>query len=164
MRASLFTLLTGLLLAQASMAQTASTDASVIIDNRQIAITKTQDLNFGTIVPSLDAAGTATVGLSNTISTVNLVASNTTNVRSAAYSVVGNPLAEFTVTIPTSINLSNGSQSMLVDQFTRTGGTTPLVLSSTGSHAVRVGATLNVNANQAAGTYTGSFDVTVAYN
>ncbi len=164
MRASLLTLLTGLLLAQASMAQTASTAASVIIDNRQIAITKIVDLNFGTIVPSLGAAGTATVGLSNNLSTANVLTSNTTTVRSAAYNVVGNPFAEFTVTIPPSVNLSNGSQSMLVNQFTRTGGATPLVLNSAGSLQFAVGATLNVNANQAAGTYTGSFDVTVAYN
>lgn len=87
MRASLFALLTGLLLAQASMAKTASTTGSVVIDNRQIAI------NFGTIMPSLIVAGTATVGLSNNLSTANLLASNTPAVRSAVYSMVGNPPA-----------------------------------------------------------------------
>jgi hypothetical protein len=35
---------------------------------------------------------------------------------------------------------------------------------NTGSKVLNLGATLNVGAGQTAGTYSGSFDVTVAYN
>jgi hypothetical protein len=37
-------------------------------------------------------------------------------------------------------------------------------LDNAGEAQLKVGATLNVEANQAVGLYTGSFDVTVAYN
>ena len=164
MKSTHFIVIAGLLLAEASLAQTATTAASVIIDNRLIAITKTGDLNFGTIVPSLDIAGTASVSIGHVVTVNNVVASSTTLARAATYSVTGNPLAEYNVTLPSSITLSNGAQTMTVNQFVRSGGVAALTMNTSGISSFNVGATLNVNANQASGTYTGNFDVTVAYN
>jgi hypothetical protein len=52
---------------------------------------------------------------------------------------------------------------MQVDNFVSSLGATA-ALDAQGAQALKVGATLNVDANQAVGLYTGSFDVTVAYN
>jgi len=52
---------------------------------------------------------------------------------------------------------------MLVDNFISSLGATS-TLDATGASALKVGASLNVAANQPVGLYTGSFDVTVAYN
>ena len=52
---------------------------------------------------------------------------------------------------------------MSVDTFNHDAGATPS-LSGGGSDTFNVGATLNVGATQAAGTYSGTFDVTVNYN
>jgi hypothetical protein len=52
---------------------------------------------------------------------------------------------------------------MAVDNFVSSLGATS-ALDAQGESALKVGATLNVDANQPVGLYTGAFDVTVAYN
>ena len=52
---------------------------------------------------------------------------------------------------------------MTVDTFTDDAGVNPK-LPAGGSDTFNVGATLNVGATQAAGTYSGTFAVTVNYN
>ena len=52
---------------------------------------------------------------------------------------------------------------MTVDTFNHDAGATPS-LPPGGSETFNVGATLNVGATQASGTYSGTFAVTVNYN
>jgi hypothetical protein len=53
---------------------------------------------------------------------------------------------------------------MTVTSFARSGGSTQRNLDAAGNDTFNVGATLVVGANQPSGVYSGTFDVTVAYN
>ena len=106
-----------------------------------IAITKTGDLDFGAVIP---AAGTDTV-------------------TAAVFEVSGNGNAIYIITLPASATVTSGANSMTVDKFK----SNPLgtgTLDATGNDSFTVGATLNVGASQVAGTYTGTFSVSVDYN
>ena len=83
----------------------------------------------------------------------------------AAYTISGVPAASFSVTIaPTTVTLSGPGGTLIVGDFALS-QTTPISLnSSSGLAFFSVGATLLVNAGQLPGNYTGTFDVTVAYN
>jgi hypothetical protein len=67
--------------------------------------------------------------------------------------------------LPSSATISSGSNTMNVNAFTSSPATTG-TLSSGGTQDLKVGATLNVSAAQAAGLYTNStaVPVTVNYN
>jgi hypothetical protein len=64
--------------------------------------------------------------------------------------------------LPNSITLTTGTDNMEVDNFVSSLGATS-TLDISGQAALKVGATLNVDANQPPGLYVGTFDVTVAY-
>jgi hypothetical protein len=90
-----------------------------------------------------------------------IAAGNVSN--AASFDIIGYPDASFAISIPTSILISSGANDMSVDNFVSSLGATS-ALDAQGEAALKVGATLNVDANQAVGLYTGSFDVTVVYN
>jgi hypothetical protein len=158
----LFTLLvTGAAFAQvgSSATATASAFAKVITP---ITITKTADLNFGTIISG--PAGTVTVSPAGveTASGASIVSPNP-NVSAAQFNVTGEPSTAYSISLPTSgITISNGAQTMTVDNFIST-PTPNGLLSGLGAQSLQVGARLNVLANQAVGNYSGTFSVTVAY-
>lgn len=71
------------------------------------------------------------------------------------------------VTLPTSFTITNGPDSMLVDNLVRNAsnsGNQQVRLSSTGYFLLLVGGRLTVAPTQRGGDYSGTFDVTVAYN
>ncbi len=70
----------------------------------------------------------------------------------------------YSITLPSSATLTSGGNTMTVDTFTHDEGALPKLPSGTGSETFNVGATLNVGAVQAGGTYSGTFAVTVSYN
>jgi len=146
--------------AQAQASATASTGASVTIA-APIAITKTADLSFGTVVPSA-TAGTVAVSTAGTRSVGGGVSELGGTVAAAAYSVTGYTNSAYTITLPSSVSLTGPGTAMTAGTFVHSAGVSPALSGGTGSFTV--GATLNVGANQAAGSYTGTFDVTVAYN
>jgi hypothetical protein len=83
---------------------------------------------------------------------------------SAAFDVQGSPNASYSVTFPASVTMTNGSpNTMLVDNFTYSPNTTN-VIGASGQVTLFVGATLNVNSNQAFGNYSGLLSVTIDYN
>jgi hypothetical protein len=90
-----------------------------------------------------------------------IAAGNVSN--AAAFDIIGYPDATFTISMPSSILISFGANDMAVDNFVSSLGATS-ALDAQGESALKVGATLNVDANQPVGLYTGAFDVTVAYN
>ena len=159
--------------AQATATGTAAANATIA---KPITITKTADLNFGIIVPN----GTGNGSLTVTVDTADArtIASNVDGsllggtVSSAAFNVTGRPNATYAITLPAaSFNITgtNTGATMSVGSFTEStgvlGGT--LVVGGTpglGEHAFSVGATLTVGETQAADDYTGSLNVTVAYN
>ncbi|MDH4472188.1 MAG: DUF4402 domain-containing protein, partial [Fluviicola sp.] len=142
---------------------TASADASARIVS-PLQITKTADLKFGNIAAG-PAAGTVDMAITDVRSAtggVTLIsAGNVSN--AAAFDIIGYPDATFTISLPSTILIASGANDMQVDNFVSSLGATS-ALDAQGESALKVGATLNVDANQPVGLYTGSFDVTVAYN
>lgn len=143
-------------------AQTATGSASVTVLT-PISIAAGTALNFGSIVPHLTETGTATVSTAGvrTLSTY-IKAINTTGVAAATFNVTGIASQAYTITLPsTDVELAKGLDKMIVNGFTS--NPTSGALSSGGAQTISVGAVLNVSADQAPGSYSGTYSVTVAY-
>ena len=127
-----------------------------------IAVSETTSLNFGHLSPS-SFSGTLTVSTSGTTTSTNITELPGVAVSQGVFSVTGDGGAAFGITLPRSATLSNGANTMTVNGFNHDAGAAPS-LGGGGSREVNVGATLNVGANQAGGSYTGSYSITVNYN
>ena len=134
----------------------------VTIQNLQITLVEDVALSFGTVQP-FGRDGIVTVRTDG--ATINNGTHNTLAGNPATWSVTGVPGAPFGITLPTnSVTITNngpGGETMAVTSFTGSGN---LSFDPAGNASFNVGATLNVNALQADGTYTGTYNVTVAYN
>src|SRR5580704_11042653 len=143
---------------------TASASATIITP---ISIVKTVDMNFGNVAVSASLAGTAILAPAGTRTTgggggVTLPATTGT-VSAASFTVSGQASYTYAITLPGSINIASGGNSMTVNSFTSTPATTGN-LGVGGSQTLNVGATLNVNAAQAPGAYTNATGVAVTVN
>ena len=87
----------------------------------------------------------------------------TGTVSAAQFTVTGANSTTYAITLPGLTPLNSGGNSMNIDAFLTDIGATG-TLSGSGSQTFFVGSTLHVAAAQPAGTYTGSFSVTVNYN
>ena len=152
-------------ISSAQVTATATASSTIVTP---IGITKTVDRNFGNVAINSTTAGTvvlAPAGTRTSTGGVTLPATAGT-VAAAEFNVTGANNYTFSITLPsTSHEIKSGSNTMSVTGFTSTPTPTG-TLSATGSATVKVGATLNVSAGQAAGTYTSvtPFEVTVNYN
>ena len=135
-----------------------------------ITLTAAQDLEFGGIVPNSTSASTVVINSADARSigsgTPTLVTSKVTP-KSGAYTVTGTGLVGYIITIPTAdFNITNTTgivhETMAVSEMTCSKGASS-TFASDGTDAFKVGGTLHIAANQAAGLYTGTFNVTVAY-
>jgi hypothetical protein len=153
------------------MAQATENTAAAAKIVTPISITETASLHFGTMAISAGTPGTcvlSTQGVRTQTGGVNLsvqapAASN------AAYSVSGAVSTTYGITLPSTITVSQGASNMTISSLlarTASAAANGLTgtLSLTGTDNFTVGGTLNVAAGQATGVYTGTFDVTVAYN
>ena len=127
-----------------------------------LSIENTQSLEFGNIVAS-SAGGTVTVATGETTVAYSGVAAPAGlegTIHSAKFTVTGDGSSKYSVLIEQETALTSGSGNpMNLSGFTHS---SKGVLVE-GTETFEVGATLNVGAEQAAGTYEGSFKVTVAY-
>ena len=152
-------------ISSAQVTATATASSTIVTP---IGITKTVDMNFGNVAINSTTAGTvvlAPAGTRTSTGGVTLPATAGT-VAAAEFNVTGANDYTFSITLPsTSHEIKSGSNTMSVTNFTSTPTLTG-TLSAAGSATVKVGATLNVSAGQAAGTYTSvtPFEVTVNYN
>ena len=159
-------LFSGVSVISSAQVKATATASSTIVT--PIGITKTVDMNFGNVAINSTTAGTvvlAPAGTRTSTGGVTLPATAGT-VAAAEFNVTGADNYTFSITLPsTSHEIKSGSNTMSVTGFTSTPTPTG-TLSATGSATVKVGATLNVSAGQAAGTYTSvtPFEVTVNYN
>lgn len=149
---------------EAQVTATATTTATLITP---ISINKDVDLNFGNIAVSPTLGGTVVLPLSGSRTltggvTLPIV---TGTVTLASFTVHGEGNSTYSITLPSSaITLTAASGNMTVDNFVSSPANTGAL--TNGSQILKVGATLNVGAAQAAGTYTNSSGlyVTVNYN
>jgi len=145
----------------ASATGTATATARIV---QPLEIVKQADLAFGNIAAGI-ADGSVTIALDGSRSGmggVTLIAAGNVN-SAASFDIQGYPGASFTIDLPSSIDIESGNDEMEVDNFVSSLGATNS-LSNQGTATLVVGATLNVEANQAPGLYSGTFDVVVAYN
>ncbi|OSZ78340.1 hypothetical protein CAP35_08780 [Chitinophagaceae bacterium IBVUCB1] len=150
--------------AQQTASATATASATIITP---IAISKTADMNFGNIAVSSSSAGTVVLAPAGTRTTTGGVTlpATTGSPAAAAFTVTGQGSYTYAITLPSSATLSDGgSNTMTVNTFTSNPSSTGTL--SSGTQNITVGATLNVSAGQATGSYTTSspFTVTVNYN
>lgn len=162
----LFTLAIAILgFSTVSFAQSASATGSVRLLT-PITIVKNLDLRFGSVLTN-NAAGTVVIGTSSatdrTMGTYTDLTTGADAYGAAKFTVSGTKSQKFAVTLPTSLQLTGPGAALTVNEFTTdfpTGGT----LDETGTKIILVGATLTIPANQEGGVYSGTFNVTVAYN
>lgn len=156
-------LLTALALSSnaAHAASTTSTSEALIL--RALTLTQTEDLDFGTILPSA-VAGTVTVNANTGVRTTTGGAAAAGGTPRRAEFVGAGRLGLLTIiAIGVPPVLTNGSGGTMATALVVEGGTGLRVLPGTGIQTYRVGGTLTVGANQADGDYAGTFTLTVNY-
>ena len=143
---------------------TASASATIITP---ITIVKNVDMNFGNVAVSASLAGTVVLAPAGTRTTGGAggvtLPSTTGTVAGADFTVSGQGSYTYAITLPSSATLSNGTNTMTVNAFTSVPSVTG-TLTSGGTQDLKVGATLNVSAAQAAGLYTNATGVPVTVN
>ena len=142
---------------------TTSATATVDVDERALTLTAVDALSFGTVL-AFGRNGSVTVTPGGTTSVSNAFSSAPG--APGTFTLTGVPSAPYSVSLPAdgSVTVSNGTESMTLRNFTRTGGSSQLFLDAAGDANFSVGATLNVGSRQPQGTYTGTYNVTVDYN
>lgn len=148
--------------AGSAAAQSATANATATIVNG-LTLAKTADLRFGNVIPS---GSTGTVIVSTASARTNTGGATPTSglaYGAASFDVNGTGSLTYAITLPTSISISDGaSHSMTVDTFTSSPNAVGVL--NAGYQELKVGGTLHVGALQELGSYTGTFDVSVAYN
>ncbi len=133
-----------------------------------IALTKVNPLEFGKLAVT-GTAGTVVLTPAGSPTATNVQLLSGTTRTAASYTSTGLASATYVINIPTSpitiITAGGGTatKEMTVDNFVCSKGATS-AFDITGADAFTVGATLNVGTAQDAGTYTGTFNVTIDYN
>lgn len=128
-------------------------------------LTNPQPLAFGSFAPGV-SSGTVTISPAGARSSgggVFLVSSGAG--AAASYTVGGTSNATYAITLPLDgvVVLTSGPNSMAVNNFSSSPAGAG-VIGGGGTQTLSVGATLTVGGNQATGSYSGSFNVTVEYN
>ena len=131
-----------------------------------IAISNTQALAFGKFVAG--SGGSVIINASGARSAtggVFLVPSGGGAV--AQFSVTGNPNAAYAITLPAdgvvTLTIAGGGSAMAVNSFVSNPASAG-TLGGGGAQTLKAGAALTVGAGQAAGNYSGTFEVIVVYN
>jgi spore coat protein U-like protein len=154
----LFALIAGTAFGQDADA-TANVDAVIVTP---ITIKVEDNMSFGSIAAD-GQAGTVILAANATkaadgSSTASLVTSNR---QAALFLVKAASTYGYTIDLPTSATVTNGTETMSITDFTSNLGENSV---GTGAdQLLYVGGTLNVGATQAEGSYTGDVKVTVAY-
>lgn len=143
---------------------TASATASANILTA-ISLTEAANLAFGDVTASA-SSGTVVVSTAGARSVTGGVTASGGTITNASFTASGTNNHTFSINLPgdSDVTVSDGSShSMTVTTFTSNPSSTG-TLNGSGSATIAVGATLNVGTSQAVGAYTGTFNVTVAYN
>ncbi len=137
-------------------------------------LAQTAPLNFGTITEISATAGTIVLPSNSTsrVFTGGFAASAVAPVATnAAYNVTGTASSTYALTLPATTTVTNTTSAATMDvtlmtaRFNGAGAdAVTSTLSTEGTDNFTLGGTLSAAGVQTAGTYTGTFDVTVDYN
>lgn len=128
-----------------------------------LSITKVDDLDFGSVVPSA-TSGTVSIAADGSGQSVTggvtPIPSGTAS--RALFAGAGSPGQTVNIFLAPPPNLSDGAGHTVPISLSLESAT--VTIDSTHSFSVGVGGTVTVAANQVAGTYTGTFTVLAQYN
>jgi len=150
--------------ASASFAQSSKTASATATLITPIAISKTTDMNFGTVAASA-TAGTVALSYADVATPTGgttLVAGGAAR-KAAEFEVTGQNSSSFSISCPTTIVLTSAGNTLTVNGIAADAGTTN-TLSASGSKTIKVQGTLVVPGAAPAGVYTNTADLTVTVN
>jgi len=160
----LLTAISGSAFAQSSASVTTTGSATII---QPITLTQGTGLAFGTIVRPGTGTGTVTIdpttGARTVASGVVGLASTTSR---GVYTVNGEGGSTFSIAVPATFTLAGPSASTIAVTLTPTGSTGTLsnALGTAGTASFGVGGNFSLSSTTVTGAYTGTYNVTVAYN
>ena len=163
LKISLFSFAILMLSSSASMAVTLPSQARAEVVS-PLTISEVTDLNFG--IFDNFAAGNVTIGTDDSLTTVLTHLGGGSR---AAFTITGREDEVYNITIPASVTLngsgsaSGSSMSATLIGVSANSGLAALGTLTGGSDTVYVGGTLVVASNQTAGSYSGTYNVTVQY-
>lgn len=137
--------------------------AAVAQPTESIAIFTEQGLSFGQVIATAAAGSVLVTPEGMRSGSGGAFLGSGLDASPSLFNVTGEPNQVYTISLPSSVIVSNGAQSMTVSGF-ESNPSGSGNLGSTGSETLAVGATLEVGSSQSGGTYSGTFMVTVAYN
>jgi spore coat protein U-like protein len=156
-----------------AMAQSSSTASVTGTMNvtQPLQLSKTTDLTFGTIMRPASGSGNVSIDATTGARTVTGNASGVTGGSNAtptraAFTVSGEGGMNITVTVPSSMNMTRGGLDPITVSLNSTmgGGQLSGSAGSTGTASFGVGGQLAISNTTPTGAYSGTFNVTVAYN
>ncbi|MCR5875190.1 DUF4402 domain-containing protein [Phenylobacterium sp. J426] len=169
-----FTAAVALSLAAApALAQTSSSTSVTGTMNvtQPLQLSKTTDLTFGTIMRPSSGSGNVIIDATTGVRTVTGNATGVTGGANAtptraAFTVTGEGNMNITVTVPGSMTMTRGGLDPITVSLNSTmgGGQLSGPSGSTGTASFGVGGQLSLSSSTPTGAYSGTFNVTVAYN
>lgn len=142
-----------------AMAAEADNDAGATI-GQKLAIEAKQDLDFGLIIPG-NEAGDVSLSVKGERKCAAVLTCLGNDHHEARYSVTGEADQSYTISLPEAeVEITSGDNKMTIKSFSGSKANGTLV---NGADDFTVGGLLEVNANQPAGRYTGTFTVAVNY-
>lgn len=145
---------------------TATVSAKIIIP---LTATEASQLNFGRFFPG-NQGGTIVVSPSGTVMTTSSVVPDASPRNPGSFFVSGEPDATFSIALPTgpaTLTNSDASKTIMVDDWVTIpeNGQSGIRLDG-GTQTIMVGATLKVGSldENPKGTYSGTYQITFAYN
>ncbi len=127
---------------------------------QQIASTSAGNMEFGKVVPTA-TIGTVTISPTGDVTNAGgarYIPNSGAHIATLTFS--GQPNQNINIETPTSTTIANGENTMTVNFLYPT---LPTTIGAAGTATMNYGGTLNVGANQAAGVYTGTYDIYVTY-
>ena len=142
---------------------TESTGSAIVL--KPLSLIKKTNMDFGTLITSA-TAGTATINpVTGVLTTTGGVTPVPGGVSPAVFLGAGSRNAPYQIRLPKNpitLTRSGGTETMIVSNWTLDGPTNRMI-GANEAFSFNVGARLAVGANQADGTYVGTFDITVHY-
>lgn len=170
----ILTAISSQLIAQTAATKTSEAGAALVV---AMSLTETAPMHFGTSSLVNNTGGTIILPSNSTVLNYSggvAVSSATPAASNATYHVTGTALESYAVTLPASVTLTHlgtgtGVNTMEITELTaRFSGTNADAVTSTisaaGADSFTLGGTLQVGANQVAGVYAGTFNVSIDYN